>query len=117
VSKEWLKEPRLEEVAWDNRNYASRSEEIKLDTEKKLTEYSFSLWVRFSYNDPKKVTINQMRSEWHGIAGVTELNDYCDWTKHKSRALALFYRPYSASAIPAYHFTTYATNKNNANFW
>ena len=30
VSKEWTKEATLEEVAWDNRNYASRTKEINL---------------------------------------------------------------------------------------
>lgn len=30
VSKEWTQEPTLEEVAWDNRNFASRTKEINL---------------------------------------------------------------------------------------
>lgn len=57
VSKEWTQEATLEEVAWDNRNFATRTKEINLAEIQKLTEYSFSFWHRFSYNDPKKVDI------------------------------------------------------------
>lgn len=103
------------EQNWDSKEYKPT-----IIPAEKLTDikgYSFSFWVRFSYNDPKKMPIEQTRANWLGMAGITEKDDYCDWTQYYSRTLALFYRPYAASPIPAYHFTTYATNKNNANFF
>lgn len=55
VSDEWKEEAVLVENGWDNKEYNPTI--IDGDKLTDIKGYSFSFWVRFSYNDPKKMPI------------------------------------------------------------
>lgn len=46
--------------------------EVPRDDLGKIKEYSFSMWIRFSYTYPKMMDLGHIRGNWLGIAGVTE---------------------------------------------
>jgi hypothetical protein len=65
---------------------------------------------------PRRQGDNIPRNNWRGIIGITEYNEYCT-ASPGGRTLALYDQPWTRATGPGYHFSTYATNKNNNNMF
>lgn len=89
--------------------------EVPRDDLSKVKEYSFSMWIRFSYTYPTFMNIGHIRGNWLGIAGVTEKQHTCGGS-YGERTLGLWTVPF-AWGNPAFHFTTYNQRIGNGNQW
>nr|AWX67867.1 carboxy-terminal crystallin fold protein [Philasterides dicentrarchi] len=114
----WKKEP--VEVKSDFQNNKDKSWttiDVPQSELANIKEYSFSAYVRFSMSDPRRQGVGIPRSNWRGIMGITEKDEYCNANQPGKRTLALYDSLWGRAGAPSYHFTTYGTNKNNNNMW
>jgi len=61
-----------------------------------VKEYSYSFWSKFSFTDPSRANLGILRTDYSGVAGVTE-KDACRAAalSHGSRGLCQWLGPFN----------------------
>jgi len=84
--------PEMHESAWNSPMI--KTIEVPKEELATIIDYSFSMWVRFSFSHPTNINWGVMRGNWLGIASITEKLNACP-AGYGDRTLGLWHTDFN----------------------